>query len=282
MDEWKVGSSVTQSSAVGKRQLRAPGDRRAALSRGSIASEQMASFTLSAFACPTVRATPRERACGRASASAGAAVVLLDPASDCAAAAGTELRFRQRKRQRAPVTGCATAPGFAGCPCTRYGGRGETAGGHGCLAQGTTTLGLPASVTRNVLPCAASPAPPAPPRLLQPHARRAAGRRCPGAVPAGWAVAGADASPPLQQISELRALSDTVIVLEIEMLKKDLLLLNVKKATKQDVKCHQFVVLRKKVAMLKTIRRERELEQGIKKRESRRIDKSKRMISTFW
>jgi large subunit ribosomal protein L29 len=101
-------------------------------------------------------------------------------------------------------------------------------------------------------------------------------------VPAGWAVAGADASPPLQQISELRALSDTVIVLEIEMLKKDLLLLNVKKATKQDVKCHQFVVLRKKVAMLKTIRRERELEQGIKKRESRRIDKSKRMISTFW
>lgn len=66
------------------------------------------------------------------------------------------------------------------------------------------------------------------------------------------------------------------------MLKKDLLLLNVKKATKQEVKCHQFVVLRKKVAMLKTIRREREIEQGIKKRESRSLDKAKRLSSTYW
>ena len=67
---------------------------------------------------------------------------------------------------------------------------------------------------------------------------------------------------------------------EIEQLKKDLLLLNVKKATKQEVKCHQFVVLRKKVAMLKTIRRERELEQGIKKRESRKIDRGLRQSKT--
>ena len=53
-----------------------------------------------------------------------------------------------------------------------------------------------------------------------------------------------------------------------------------KKATKQEVKCHQFVVLRKKVAMLKTIRRERELEQGIKKRESRKIDRGLRQSKT--
>ena len=77
-----------------------------------------------------------------------------------------------------------------------------------------------------------------------------------------------------------RVLTRRLASQEIEQLKKDLLLLNVKKATKQEVKCHQFVVLRKKVAMLKTIRRERELEQGIKKRESRKIDRALRQTKT--
>ncbi len=69
---------------------------------------------------------------------------------------------------------------------------------------------------------------------------------------------------------------------EIESTKKELILLGVKKATRQEVKAHHFVLLRKKVAMLKTIRRERELEQGIKKRESRSIDKTLRLNKTFW
>lgn len=69
---------------------------------------------------------------------------------------------------------------------------------------------------------------------------------------------------------------------EVEILKKDLLLLNVKKATKQEVKSHHFVLLRKKVAVLKTIKRERELAEGIKKRESRKADKEIARGTTFW
>ena len=48
------------------------------------------------------------------------------------------------------------------------------------------------------------------------------------------------------------------------------------------MKSHHFVVLRKKVAMLKTIRRERELEQGVKKRESRRTDTMMALGRTYW
>ena len=95
----------------------------------------------------------------------------------------------------------------------------------------------------------------------------------PAAAPAWWLVR-ALRSPGVPQVAEFRALSDTLVMLEIQAAKKELVLLNVKKATRQEVKAHHFVLLRKKVAMLKTIRRERELEAGIKKRESRQADKA--------
>jgi ribosomal protein L29 len=69
---------------------------------------------------------------------------------------------------------------------------------------------------------------------------------------------------------------------EVESTKKELILLNVKKATRQEVKAHHFVLLRKKVAMLKTIRRERELEQGVKKRASRSLDTMMALTKTYW
>ncbi len=73
-----------------------------------------------------------------------------------------------------------------------------------------------------------------------------------------------------------------VLSQEVEAAKKELILLNVKKATRQEVKCHQFVLLRRKVAMLKTVRREREIEQGIKKRASRSMDTMMALTKTFW
>lgn len=48
------------------------------------------------------------------------------------------------------------------------------------------------------------------------------------------------------------------------------------------VKTHHFGLLRKKVAVLKTIRRERELEQGVAMRESRRADKRLQLSNPFW
>lgn len=81
---------------------------------------------------------------------------------------------------------------------------------------------------------------------------------------------------------ELRSLSDALLILEVEAAKKELLLLNVKKATRQEVKAHTFALLRRKVAMIKTVRRERELEQGISKRESRKADLTLTRAKTFW
>ena len=83
-------------------------------------------------------------------------------------------------------------------------------------------------------------------------------------------------------MADLRALSDAALVAEVEAAKKELLLLGVKKATRQEVKCHQFVVLRRKVAMLKTLRRQRELEQGVNKRASRKTDKQMQLAKTYW
>ena len=84
------------------------------------------------------------------------------------------------------------------------------------------------------------------------------------------------------QASDVRGMSDAAIVQEIESTKKERVLLNVKKATRQEVKAHHFALLRKKVAILKTVRRERELEQGVKKRESRAVDRQQRLGLTFW
>ena len=69
---------------------------------------------------------------------------------------------------------------------------------------------------------------------------------------------------------------------EVESTKKELILLGVKKATRQEVKCHQFVLLKRKVAMLKTVRREREIAEGIKKRQSRATDTMMALSKTYW
>lgn len=71
-------------------------------------------------------------------------------------------------------------------------------------------------------------------------------------------------------------------MLEVEKAKKELVLLNVKKATRQEVQCHQFVLLKRRVAVLKTIRRERELAEGVTKRESRKEDRKLALSKTFW
>jgi len=58
--------------------------------------------------------------------------------------------------------------------------------------------------------------------------------------------------------------------------------MRMKRATRQEVKRHEFRVQRKKVAQIKTILRQRELAQGISKRESRKIDFARRRQNAFW
>jgi large subunit ribosomal protein L29 len=56
-------------------------------------------------------------------------------------------------------------------------------------------------------------------------------------------------------------------------LKGELFLLRTKKATRQEYKSSEFRRMRKQIARMLTVRREREIEQGITMRESRKLDR---------
>jgi len=76
---------------------------------------------------------------------------------------------------------------------------------------------------------------------------------------------------------ELRDLSDADVEERVAKAKRRLLDLRIKKATRQEFKPHEFAENKKEVARLLTIRRQRELEQGISKRDSRKL-KQKAML----
>ena len=82
--------------------------------------------------------------------------------------------------------------------------------------------------------------------------------------------------------SDFEGMTETQLVEEVERAKRRLFEMRMKRATRQEVKRHEFRVQRKKVAQIKTILRQRELAQGISKRESRKIDFARRRQNAFW
>ena len=69
---------------------------------------------------------------------------------------------------------------------------------------------------------------------------------------------------------------------EVESAKKALFTHRVSKAMRQEYKPHHAKFLRRKVAQLKTVVREREVAEGVLKRESKKADKYKRMANMYW
>lgn len=65
---------------------------------------------------------------------------------------------------------------------------------------------------------------------------------------------------PLSKMSDLRDLSAEAVEAEIQTLKRQLFDLRFQKATRQTVASHQFKHARHKLAQLKTLQRERELQ----------------------
>jgi hypothetical protein len=55
-----------------------------------------------------------------------------------------------------------------------------------------------------------------------------------------------------------------------------------KRAARGDYKVSDYRVYKKKVAQLKTIKRERELQENVKPRESRKIDGQLSRANAFW
>ena len=72
-----------------------------------------------------------------------------------------------------------------------------------------------------------------------------------------------------------RSLSNEDIEAKVYELKKELFFLRVKKAKREEFKPSEFSRVKLTVAQLLTVKREREVEQGISKRESRNIQRRK-------
>ncbi|XP_052198097.1 50S ribosomal protein L29, chloroplastic [Diospyros lotus] len=76
-----------------------------------------------------------------------------------------------------------------------------------------------------------------------------------------------------EEMKEIRAKTTEEINDEIVELKGELLMLRLQKATRNEFKSSEFRRMHKRVARMFTVRRERELEEGINKRLSRKLDR---------
>eukprot|EP00242_Pyramimonas_sp_CCMP2087_P004982 CAMPEP_0198219018 /NCGR_PEP_ID=MMETSP1445-20131203/72255_1 /TAXON_ID=36898 /ORGANISM="Pyramimonas sp., Strain CCMP2087" /LENGTH=124 /DNA_ID=CAMNT_0043896303 /DNA_START=86 /DNA_END=460 /DNA_ORIENTATION=+ len=77
----------------------------------------------------------------------------------------------------------------------------------------------------------------------------------------------------LAKAADFRGLSPEEIDKEVYTCKRALFDLRLKKAIRQDYKSSEFKVNKKKVAVLLTIKREKEIAEGITMRESRKMNK---------
>eukprot|EP00244_Chara_vulgaris_P011613 TRINITY_DN582_c0_g1_i3.p1 TRINITY_DN582_c0_g1~~TRINITY_DN582_c0_g1_i3.p1 ORF type:complete len:159 (+),score=40.39 TRINITY_DN582_c0_g1_i3:108-584(+) len=77
-----------------------------------------------------------------------------------------------------------------------------------------------------------------------------------------------------EEMTEIRAMSTEDINAVVVGIKRELFDLRMKQATRQEMKTSDYKRLKKRIAKMLTVKRERELEQGINKRQSRKVDKA--------
>ncbi|KAL6635150.1 hypothetical protein ACP70R_027821 [Stipagrostis hirtigluma subsp. patula] len=76
-----------------------------------------------------------------------------------------------------------------------------------------------------------------------------------------------------QELEEIRAMTTEQLEEEVVDLKGELFLLRLKRSARQEFKNSEFSRMRKRIARMLTVKREREIEQGINKRLSRKLDR---------
>uniref|UniRef100_A0A0E0CRN0 Large ribosomal subunit protein uL29c n=2 Tax=Oryza TaxID=4527 RepID=A0A0E0CRN0_9ORYZ len=76
-----------------------------------------------------------------------------------------------------------------------------------------------------------------------------------------------------QELEEIRAMPTEKIEEEVVDLKGELFMLRLKRSARQEFKSSEFGRMRKRIARMLTVKREREIEQGINKRLSRKLDR---------
>ncbi|KDP46821.1 hypothetical protein JCGZ_24030 [Jatropha curcas] len=76
-----------------------------------------------------------------------------------------------------------------------------------------------------------------------------------------------------EELKEIRGLSTEQINEEVIDLKGELFMLRLQKSARNEFKSSEFRRMRKRIARMLTVKRERELEEGINKRLSRKLDR---------
>ncbi|CAL4885428.1 unnamed protein product [Urochloa decumbens] len=76
-----------------------------------------------------------------------------------------------------------------------------------------------------------------------------------------------------QELEEIRGMTTEQLEEEVVDLKGELFLLRLKRSARQEFKNSEFCRMRKRIARMLTVKREREIEQGINKRLSRKLDR---------
>ncbi|KAF0933066.1 hypothetical protein E2562_013812 [Oryza meyeriana var. granulata] len=76
-----------------------------------------------------------------------------------------------------------------------------------------------------------------------------------------------------QELEEIRTMTTEQIEEEVVDLKGELFMLRLKRSARQEFKSSEFGRMRKRIARMLTVKREREIEQGINKRLSRKLDR---------
>ncbi|XP_043722495.1 50S ribosomal protein L29, chloroplastic [Telopea speciosissima] len=76
-----------------------------------------------------------------------------------------------------------------------------------------------------------------------------------------------------QELKEIRAKTTEELNEEVVDLKGELFMLRLQKSARNEFKSSEFRRMRKRVARILTVRREREIEEGINKRLSRKLDR---------
>ena len=81
--------------------------------------------------------------------------------------------------------------------------------------------------------------------------------------------------------ADFKAMSNDDLIGEIVAAKKMLFELRMRQSTRKEYKGHHFSILRNKIAQIRTVKREREVAEGVNKRDSRKIKREERSANIY-
>lgn len=81
--------------------------------------------------------------------------------------------------------------------------------------------------------------------------------------------------------ADFKAMSNEDLIKEVVAAKKMLFELRMRQSTRKEYKGHHFGILKTKIAQIRTVKREREVTEGVNKRDSRKIKREERAANMY-